>query len=165
MNDLWERAYLNPNDISDDELQSLLNDRIGFVTDNLSTVGRHNLDETIFDLVMLFFDSLNEKRPIILKLWDNLDFNQKLVCKMQAQLTESIGIWHQELAIDWTVARPIQNILFMLALIYTSTIWKDDESPDSAKVMAKVNEITVWLSQSKSAPFDLLQKLKEKLMF
>ena len=82
MNDLWERAYLNPNNVGDEELQILLNDRLAFVTDNLSTVSRHNLDETLFDLIMLFFDSLNEKRPIILKLWDSLDLNQKLDLKI-----------------------------------------------------------------------------------
>lgn len=160
MIELWERAYLNPSAISYDELQRLLNDRLAFVTDNLSTVSRQNLDETLFDLIMLCFDSLNERRTIILKIWNDFNFNQKIICQMQTQLIEAIDMWHQELEINWQIGHYIQHTLFLLMLIYLSIIWKNDDSPDISKVMAKTNEIIGWLNQSKSAPFDLLQKLK-----
>lgn len=160
MNELWKRASLDPNTISNDELQMLLNDRLAFVTDNLSTINCQNIDETLFDLIMLCFDSLNEHRSTILKLWQSTQMNSQLLCKMQTQLIESIDIWHQELSINWQIGTYIQNTLFLLILFYISTIWKDDSSPDSSKVMAKTNEIIELLNQSKSAPFDLLQKLK-----
>jgi hypothetical protein len=143
-----------------DQIQMLINDRIGFVTDRLGSVSRQNHDETIFDLMMLFFDSLNEKREIILKIWDSVSFNQQLICEGQSQLLNAIDNWHQELNINWQVGKYIQNLLFLLCLVYLSAIWKDDNSADSSKVMAKVDEIIKWLNSSKSSPFDVLQKLK-----
>ena len=157
---LWEQAEQTPEKLSASELQILINDRLGVVTDNLSTVSRQNLDETLFDLIMLFIDSLNEKRQAILKIWDQTDFNQKLICQLQTQLTEAIDMWHQELDIHWQVGRYVQNLLFMLVITYTTTIWKTDNSPDNSTVMAKVNEIIGWIRNSKSAPLDLLEKLK-----
>lgn len=160
INSLWEQAEQTPEKLSASELQILINDRLGVVTDNLSTVSRQNLDETLFDLIMLFVDSLNEKRQAILKIWDYADFNQKLICQLQTQLTEAIDIWHQELGIHWQVGRYVQNLLFSLIIIYTTTIWKTDNSTDNSIVMAKVNEIIGWIRNSKSAPLDLLEKLK-----
>ncbi|MEI6627826.1 MAG: hypothetical protein WCN27_00240 [Alphaproteobacteria bacterium] len=157
---LWEQAEQTPEKLSASELQILINDRLGVLTDNLSTVSRQNLDETLFDLIMLFIDSLNEKRQAILKIWDQTDFNQKLICQLQTQLTEAIDMWHQELDIHWQVGRYVQNLLFMLVITYTTTIWKTDNSPDNSTVMAKVNEIIGWIRNSKSAPLDLLEKLK-----
>ncbi len=157
---LWEQAEQTPEKLSASELQILINDRLGVVTDNLSMVSRQNLDETLFDLIMLFIDSLNEKRQTILKIWNEIDFNQKLICQLQTQLTEAIDMWHQELDIHWQVGRYVQNLLFMLVITYTTTIWKTDNSPDNSTVMAKVNEIIGWIRNSKSAPLDLLEKLK-----
>ncbi len=157
---LWEQAEQTPEKLSASELQVLINDRLGVVTDNLATVSRQNLDETLFDLIMLFIDSLNEKRQAIIKIWDKTDFNQKLICQLQTQLTEAIDIWHQELDIHWQVGRYLQNLLFSLIIIYTTTIWKTDNTPDNSIVMAKVNEIIGWIRNSKSAPLDLLEKLK-----
>ncbi len=162
INSLWQRAADSPAEITTAELQILLNDRLGIVTDGLASVSRHNTDETIFDLMMLFFDSLNEKRAIILKLWEIKDFNQKLICEGQSQLLNAIDDWHQALGIHGNLGRYVQNLLFLLALVYTMTVWKDDLSADSSKVMAKVDEIIGWLNASKSAPFDLWQKLKSK---
>ena len=54
-------------DLTANEIQLLINDRLATVTDNLATVSPHTQNETIFDLIMLFFDSLNEKRQTILK--------------------------------------------------------------------------------------------------
>jgi hypothetical protein len=160
INSLWERAALNPADLTANEIQLLINDRLATVTDNLATVSPHTQNETIFDLIMLFFDSLNEKRQTILKLWDNIDFNQKLICQSQAQLITAIDCWHKELNLHWQIGGYLQNLLFLVALSYTATIWKTDTSADSSKVMAKVDEIIGWLNSSKSAPFDFLQKLK-----
>ena len=160
INSLWEQAEQTPEKLAASELQTLINDRLGVVTDKLSTVSRQNLDETLFDLIMLFVDSLNEKRQSILKIWDHADFNQKLICQLQTQLTETIDIWHQELGIHWQVGRYIQNLLFSLIIIYTTTIWKTDNTTDNSIVMAKINEIIGWIRNSKSAPLDLLEKLK-----
>lgn len=157
---LWEQAEQTPEKLSASELQILINDRLGVVTDNLSMVSRQNLDETLFDLIMLFIDSLNEKRQTILKIWNEIDFNQKLICQLQTQLTEAIDMWHQELDIHWQVGRYLQNLLFSLIIIYTTNIWKTDNTPDNSTVMAKVNEIIGWIRNSKSAPLDLLEKLK-----
>jgi hypothetical protein len=160
INNLWQRAAIAPIELTIEELQMLINDRLGVITDGLSSVSRQSSDETIFDLIMLFFDSLNEKRQIILGLWDHVDFNQRLICQGQAQLITAIDGWHQELNIHWQMGRYLQNLLFLLTLSYVATIWKNDDSADSSKVMAKVDEIISWLNASKSAPFDLLQKLK-----
>lgn len=160
INSLWEKAEQTPAGLSANEVQILINDRLGAVTDNLPTVSRQNLDETLFDLIMLFIDSLNERRQTILKIWNETDLNQKLICQLQTQLTEAVDIWHQELNIHWQVGRYLQNLLFSLIIIYTTNIWKTDSTPDNSTVMAKVNEIIGWIKNSKSAPLDFLEKLK-----
>jgi membrane protease YdiL (CAAX protease family) len=54
--------------------------------------------------------------------------------------------------------------LFLCALIYAAVVWKDDTSADNSKVMAKIDELIGWLNASKSAPFDLLEKVKSMVM-
>ena len=43
-------------------------------------------------------------------------------------------------------------------------VWKDDTSADNSKVMAKIDELIGWLNASKSAPFNLLEKVKNMVM-
>lgn len=159
MHSLWKRAENNPASLTFDELQMLLNDRLGFVSDGLSSVSRNNPDDTLFDLMMLCFDSLNDKRETILHLWDGVDFDAKLICEGQSQLLNAINRWHEELGIQWPAGNYLQNLLFLLALVYTAYIWKSDMSADNSKVMAAVNQIIIWLKNSKSAPFDFLKKI------
>ena len=147
-----------------EEIQALINDRLWAVTDNLSTVSRHNTNETLFDLMMLVFDSLTEKRGIILNLWDSSSLNPQLICEGQSQIIAAIDGWHQELNLHWNTARYVQNLLFMCALIYAAVVWKDDTSADNSKVMAKIDELIGWLNASKSAPFDLIEKVKNMVM-
>lgn len=157
---IWEKATLDPSTVTPDEIQALINDRLWQVTDNLLTVSRNNTNETLFDLMMLVFDSLNEKRACILSLWDSQSLSTKLICEGQSQALAAIDTWHQELELNWNTARYVQNLLFLCALIYAANVWKDDISPDNSKVMAKIDELISWLNASKSAPFDLLEKLK-----
>jgi len=157
---IWEKATQDPAAITVDEIQALINDRLWQVTDNLATVSRNNTNETLFDLMMLVFDSLTEKRTCILGLWGTQSLSTKLICEGQAQVLATIDTWHQELELNWDAARYVQNLLFMCALIYAANVWKDDTSADNSKVMAKVDEMIGWLNASKSAPFDLLEKVK-----
>ena len=157
---IWEKATQDQAAVTVDEIQALINDRLWQVTDNLATVSRNNTNETLFDLMMLVFDSLTEKRACILSLWDAQNLSTKLICEGQAQVLAAIDTWHQELELNWDAARYAQNLLFMCALIYAANVWKDDTSADNSKVMAKIDEMISWLNASKSAPFDLLEKVK-----
>ncbi len=163
VNAIWEKAG-NQEELTPEEIQALINDRLWAVTDNLSTVSRHNTNETLFDLMMLVFDSLTEKRGIILNLWDSSSLNPQLICEGQSQIIAAIDGWHQELNLHWNTARYVQNLLFMCALIYAAVVWKDDTSADNSKVMAKIDELIGWLNASKSAPFDLIEKVKNMVM-
>ncbi len=163
VNAIWGKAA-NKEELSSDEIQVLINDRLWAVTDNLSTVSRHNTNETLFDLMMLVFDSLTEKREIILNLWSSSSLNPQLICEGQSQIITAIDSWHQELNLHWNTARYVQNLLFMCALIYAAAVWKDDTSADNSKVMAKIDELIGWLNASKSGPFDLIEKVKNMVM-
>ncbi len=165
---LWYNAVIiaeaNQEELMPEELQALINNRLWAVTDKLSMVSRHNPDETLFDLMMLVFDSLTEKREIILNLWDSSSLNPGLICEGQSQIITAIDGWHQELNLHWNTARYVQNLLFLCALIYAAVVWKDDTSADNSKVMAKIDELIGWLNASKSAPFDLIEKIKNTIM-
>ena len=164
INALWEKAGVQPNALSASEIQALINDRLSTVTDKLSSVSLHNKDETLFDLMMLFFDSLTEKRNTVFDLYSSCSFETSLICDMQSQILSAIDNWHQELSLHWPFGRYVQNLLFFCALIYTVNVWKDDISPDNSKVMAKIDELIRWINSSKSAPFDLIEKLKNTIM-
>lgn len=163
INAIWEKA-INQGVLTSEELQALINDRLWVVTDSLSTVSRHNTDETLFDLMMLVFDSLTEKREVILTLWNSSSLNPQLICEGQSQIIAAVDSWHQELNLHWSTARYVQNLLFMCALMYAATVWKDDTSADNSKVMAKIDELISWLNASKSAPFDLIEKIKNMVV-
>lgn len=164
INAIWKKAEQHPSNLTTDEIQALLNDRLWMVTDNLSTVSRGNTNETLFDLMMLVFDSLTEKRACILKIWDSNSLNSRLICEGQSQILAAIDGWHQELNLQWNTARYVQNLLFLCSLIYATAVWKDDASTDNSKVMAKIDELIGWLNASKSAPFDLIEKVKSMVM-
>ena len=159
INAIWEKAA-NQEELNFEEIQALINDRLWIVTDRLATVSRHNNNETLFDLMMLVFDSLTEKRETVLNLWNSSSLSPQLICEGQSQIIAAIDSWHQELNLHWSTARYVQNLLFLCALIYAAAVWKDDTSPDNSKVMAKIDELIGWLNASKSAPFDLLEKVK-----
>jgi len=57
---IWEKAESNPSAITPEEIQALINNRLWYVTERLETVSRNNVDEALFDLMMLVFDSLTE---------------------------------------------------------------------------------------------------------
>lgn len=149
---IWNKAE-NGEILTNAEIQVLINDRLLAVTDKLSTVSRHNTDEVLFDLMMLVFDSLTEKREAILNIWNSDFLNSDFICEAQSQIIVAIDSWHEELNLHWNTGRYVQNLLFLCALIYAAVVWKDDTSPDNSKVMAKIDELIRWLSASKSAPF------------
>jgi hypothetical protein len=64
------------------------------------------------------------------------------------------------LGLHWDVGRYVQNLLFLCALIYAANVWKDDTSADNSKVMAKIDEMIRWMKATKTAPLDVLEKLK-----
>jgi hypothetical protein len=160
---IWEKAA-NQEELTTNDIHALINDRLWVVTDNLSTVSCHNRDETLFDLIMLVFDSLTEKREVILALWNSRSLSPQLICEGHSQIIAAIDSWHQELNLHWNTARYLQNLLFMCALIYAAAVWKDDISPDNSKVMAKIDELIGWLNASKTAPFDLIEKVKNMVI-
>ena len=164
INAIWEKAAQPSPELTFEEIQALINDRLWAVTDQLSTVSLHSTDETLFDLMMLVFDSLTEKRTCILNLWNAIELNPKCICEAQSQISAAIDGWHQQLNLPWNTARYVQNLLFLCALIYAAVVWKDDTSADNSKVMAKIDELIGWLNASKSAPFDLLEKVKSMVM-
>lgn len=164
INIIWEKAQKQSPELNTEEIQALINDRLWAVTDQLSTVSRHTTNETLFDLMMLVFDSLTEKRESILNLWNSSFLNPKLICEGQSQVIAAIDSWHQELNLHWNTGRYVQNLLFFCALMYAAIVWKDDTSADNSKVMAKIDELISWLNASKSAPFDLIEKIKAKIM-
>lgn len=158
--EIWARAECDPISVTPEEIQTLINDRLWFVTERLETVGRNNTDETLFDLMMLVFDSLTEKRACILALWTAQKLSDQLICETQAQVLAAIDTWHQTLRIHWEVGRYVQNLLFLCALIYAGSVWLDDTSADNSKVMAKIDEMIRWMKTAKAAPLDLVEKLK-----
>jgi hypothetical protein len=111
--------------------------------------------------MMLVFDSLTEKRVCVLNIWNASSLDPKCICEAQSQIIAAIDGWHQQLNLHWNTARYVQNLLFLCALMYAAAVWKDDTSADNSKVMAKIDELIGWLNASKSAPFDLLEKVKE----
>ncbi len=157
---IWEKAEQMESELTFEDIQVLIHDRLEAVTGKLSTVSRHSENETLFDLMMLVFDSLTEKRTCILNIWNSQSLSTKLVCEGQSQILTAIDGWHQELELHWNTARYVQNLLFLCALIYAATVWRDDTSTDNSKVMAKIDEMIRWLNASKAAPFDFLEKLK-----
>lgn len=164
INTLWEKAKNDSARITPSEIQALINDRLSFVTDNLSTVSVQNKNETLFDVMMLFFDGLSEKRKAVLDLYNSCALNSSLICQAQAQIITAIDHWHNELNLHWTIGRYVQNLFFLCALIYAANVWKDDTSADNSKVMAKIDELIRWINSSKSAPFDLMEKIKSTVM-
>lgn len=158
---IWEKAEHDTSTITAQEIQVLINDRLWYVTEHLETVSKNNANETLFDLMMLVFDSLTEKRKSILNLWNSQKLSDQLICETQAQVLNAIDTWHQKLGIHWDIGRYMQNVLFLSALIYATTIWKDDTSADNSKVMAKIDEMIRWIKAAKSEPFELLEKAKE----
>lgn len=157
---IWESAESDAVSVTPEEIQALINDRLWYVTERLETVSRNTVDEALFDLMMLVFDSLTEKRGCILGLWDTQKISDQLICETQAQVLAAIDTWHQRLEIHWNAGRYVQNLLFLCALIYAASVWKNDTSADNSKVMAKIDEMIRWMKASKTAPFDLLEKLK-----
>lgn len=166
--DLWTKARDQlkdqPDVLSDDEIKVIINDRLHVVTTNLGTISRHNQNETLFDLMMLVFDSLTEHREAVLNIYGAYDFSSSLICQVQSQCLAAIDQWHETLDLHWTFGRYMQNLLFLCALLYAASVWKEDISPDNSKVMAKIDELISWINSSKSAPFDLLEKIKSKLV-
>ncbi|MCE2716359.1 MAG: hypothetical protein ACK4V2_03585 [Pseudomonadota bacterium] len=157
---IWEKAESNPSAITPEEIQALINNRLWYVTERLETVSRNNVDEALFDLMMLVFDSLTEKRACVLSLWETQKLSDQLICETQAQVLTAIDGWHQTLGLHWDVGRYVQNLLFLCALIYAANVWKDDTSADNSKVMAKIDEMIRWMKATKTAPLDVLEKLK-----
>ena len=164
INIIWAKAEQPTPELTFEEIQALINDRLWAVTDQLSTVSLSNTDETLFDLMMLVFDSLTEKRACILNIWNTSSLDPKCICEGQSQIIAAIDGWHQTLNLQWNTARYVQNLLFLCALMYAASVWKDDTSADNSKVMAKIDELISWLNASKSAPFDLLAKVKSMVM-
>ncbi|MEI7493947.1 MAG: hypothetical protein WCJ92_05055 [Alphaproteobacteria bacterium] len=164
INAIWEKAEQPSPELTFEEIQALINDRLWAVTDQISTVSLNSANETLFDLMMLVFDSLTEKRTCILNLWNASSLDPKCICEAQSQIIAAIDGWHQTLNLHWNTARYVQNLLFLCALMYAAAVWKDDTSADNSKVMAKIDELIGWLNASKSAPFDLLEKLKGMVM-
>ena len=164
INTIWEKAAQPSPELTFEEIQALINDRLWAVTDQLSTVSLNSTNETLFDLMMLVFDSLTEKRACILNIWSTIALDPKCICEGQSQIIGAIDEWHQTLNLHWNTARYVQNLLFLCALMYAAAVWKDDTSADNSKVMAKIDELIGWLNASKSAPFDLLEKVKSMVM-
>lgn len=154
---IWQNILKNIDLVSEQELQLLLDDRLWFVTDNLKTITATLEKEKIFDLIMLGIDSLQERRAEILHLKNNKNFDYDFICKLQSQLMREINIWHQHLNLAWGKGTYFQNYAFLGMLTYAANIWIDDHSPDSAKVMAKTDEMIDWLLQLKSNPMGIFK--------
>jgi hypothetical protein len=156
--DLWQKALNNPENLDDDAIKALLDDRLWFVTDNLGGVSLNSEKETLFDLLMLVVDSLSEKRTAIINAYQSMQLTPALICQGQSQILQAINSWHEKLNLQWNKGSQLQNVLFFGILTYSINIWLDDDSPDAAQVMAKIDELITWLLDMKAQPMQIFTK-------
>lgn len=158
IDELWHKSSNTKHEFSDDEIKFLLDNRLWFVTDRLDTVSKNSEKETLFDLIMLVIDSLSEHRQGILNMADNLNISSNLLCHSQSQILREINIWHNSLGLHWNTGKHLQNVLFFGVLTYAINIWLDDNSIDSSKVMAKIDELISWMMELKNNPLQIIRK-------
>lgn len=158
IDDLWQTALNDTHEFNDDEIKLLLDNRLWFVTERLNTLSNHSEKEILFDLIMLAIDSLSEHRQAILNIAKNFIITPNLLCHSQAQILREINIWHQNLGLHWNTGKHLQNVLFFGVLTYAINIWIDDDSIDSAKVMAKIDELISWMMELKNNPLQIVRQ-------
>lgn len=158
IDDLWQKALDTTHEFDDDEIRLLLDNRLWFVTERLNTLSTNSEKETLFDLIMLAIDGLSAHRQAILNIAKNFHINPNLLCHLQAQILREINVWHQNLVLHWNTGKHLQNVLFFGVLAYAVNIWIDDESIDSAKVMAKIDELISWMMELKNNPLQIVKQ-------
>lgn len=158
IDDLWQKASDAKHEFTDDEIKFLLDNRLWFVTERLNTLSTTSEKETLFDLIMLTIDSLSEHRQAILNIANSLNISSNLLCHSQSQILREINIWHKSLELHWNTGKHLQNVLFFGALTYAINIWIDDDSIDSAKVMAKIDELISWMMELKNNPLQIVKQ-------